>query len=162
LRRAESDQQRAKSLQTQRNLQSVAGTQSASSGVMSSVITYRDLEVWKQSMTLVEDCYRSTMAFPGSELYGLTSQLRRAAVSIPSNVAEGHCRPTTRAYTHYVGISLGSHGELETCIEIARRLTFLEPDETRKLLETANSVGRLLNGLYSSLERKLARENDRP
>ena len=73
-------------------------------------------------MDLVEQVYRATATFPKSELYGLTGQVRRAAVSIPANVAEGKCRPTTGAYAHHVGIALGSQGELETCIEIAARL----------------------------------------
>ena len=92
---------------------------------MAPPFTYRDLDVWKSGMTLVEQCYRNTASFPQSELYGLTSQLRRAAVSIPANVAEGHCRGTTKAYANHVNIARGSHGELETCIELAFRLGLL-------------------------------------
>src|SRR5687767_4368955 len=98
-------------------------------------MSHRDLETWQQSMTLVEECYRVTTSFPNSELYGLTSQLRRAACSIPSNVAEGHCRRSTKVYANHVSITLGSHGELETCLEIALRLGFLSEPEKRKLSE---------------------------
>ena len=80
-------------------------------------------------MDLVEVCYKTTAAFPRAELYGLTSQLRRAAVSIPSNVAEGHGRRTTKAYLNHVSIAIGSHAELATCIELAGRLDFLPPSE---------------------------------
>jgi four helix bundle protein len=120
-----------------------------------SMTTYKDLDTWKQGVDLVERCYESTAKFPQSELYGLTSQVRRAAVSIPSNVAEGHCRRTTKAYANHVSIALGSHGELETCVEIAFRLGFLVKDERDRLQLAIDSVGRLLYGLHRSLERKL-------
>ena len=92
---------------------------------MSIPFTYRDLDAWKLGMDLVEHCYRVTAIFPKSELYGLTSQMRRAAVSIPSNLAEGHCRHSTKVFINHVDIALGSHGELETCIELAGRLASL-------------------------------------
>jgi four helix bundle protein len=119
------------------------------------VTTYKDLDTWKQGIDLVEQCYQSTAKFPRSELYGLTNQLRRAAISIPSNVAEGHCRRTTKAYANHVSIALGSHGELETCVEIAFRLGFLVKEERERLQPAIDSVGRLLYGLHRSLERKL-------
>lgn len=117
--------------------------------------TYRDLEVWQLGTDLVERCYRATASFPKSELYGLSSQLRRAAISIPANIAEGHCRRTTRAYANHVSIAIGSHGELETCIELGARLGFLSADERARLLVVSDSVGRLLNGLYRALARKI-------
>jgi four helix bundle protein len=123
---------------------------------MAPPFTYRDLDVWKLGMTLVEQCYRGTASFPRSELYGLTSQLRRAAVSVPANVAEGHCRRTTKAYANHVKIARGSYGELETCIELAFRLGFLAADDRKHLLATSDSVGRLLTGLSRALARKLA------
>jgi four helix bundle protein len=128
---------------------------------MSTTFTYRDLEAWKQGMDLVEQCYRATADFPTSELYGLTSQVRRAAVSIPSNVAEGHCRRSTKAYANHVSIALGSHGELATCIDLCARLGFMKQAEANRLLSSSNSVGRLLNGLYRSLEAKLLHQSDR-
>jgi four helix bundle protein len=122
---------------------------------MSTMFTYRDLEVWKRAMDLVEHCYRSTTHFPKAEMYALSGQLRRAAISIPSNIAEGHCRRTTKSYINHVSIALGSHGELETCIELADRLGFLSRDEKRNLDDMTGTVGRLLNGLHRALERKL-------
>jgi len=94
---------------------------------MPTLRTYKDLDAWKQAMDLVEQCYRISKGFPRDERFGLTSQLRRAAVSIPSNVAEGHCRRKTRVYAHHVSIALGSHGELETLIEVSTRLGFISP-----------------------------------
>ena len=103
-----------------------SGTADASALGMPTTFTYRDLDAWKQGMDLVEECYRFTTAFPAHELYGLTSQIRRAAVSIPSNIAEGRCRHTTKTFTNHVSIALGSFGELETCIELSARLGFLK------------------------------------
>jgi four helix bundle protein len=122
--------------------------------------TYRDLEVWQQGMRLVRQCYRTTSAFPKAEQYGLTAQLRRAAISIPSNVAEGHSRRTTRTYANHVSIALGSHAELETCLEVACQLGFLRPEDRQKLQSTSDSVGRLLSGLHRSLAAKLASARD--
>jgi four helix bundle protein len=92
------------------------GTRRAICRRMNSIETYRDLEAWQFGMTLVERCYAETKGFPVDERYGLTAQLRRAAISIPSNVAEGACRRTTNAYINHVSIALGSHAELETCV----------------------------------------------
>jgi len=128
----------------------------SASGVTMPTFTYRDLIVWKQAMTLVEECYRLTAAFPKAEAFGLTSQLRRAAVSIPANIAEGHSRRETKPYRHHVSIAIGSHGELETYFELAARLGFLaQADKTRLMLQ-CDSVGRLLSGLHRSLKRKIA------
>jgi four helix bundle protein len=124
-------------------------------------IIYRDLEVWKLSMDLAEQCYRTTANFPRAELYGLTSQCRRAAISIPSNIAEGHCRRRTKVYANHVSIALGSHGELETCMELASRLGFLAAEDRRSLQALSDSVGRLLSGLYRSLGDKLDRGDAR-
>src|SRR5215217_9259480 len=96
---------------------------------MPSTRAYKNLDTWQHAMNLVEHCYKATATFPREELYGLTSQLRRAAVSIPSNVAEGCCRRNDKVYAYHVASSLGSHGELETCIELAHRLGFLKAQE---------------------------------
>ena len=117
--------------------------------------TYKDLDVWKQATDLVEACYRATASFPAAEVYGLSSQLRRAAVSIPSNIAEGHCRKSTRAYLNHISIALGSHAEVETCIEISSRLGLLRPTERTSLTNISDAVGRMLNGLHSALEQRL-------
>ena len=125
---------------------------------MASTRAYKNLDAWQQGMNLVEHCYKATVNFPREELYGLTSQLRRAAVSIPSNVAEGCCRRNTKVYAHHVAISLGSHGELETCIELAFRLRFLPASDRGALEQRAESVGKLLSGLHRSLEDKIRQE----
>ncbi len=104
---------------------------------------------------LVEHCYRATMLFPKSELYGITAQLRRAAVSIAANVAEGHSRRTTRAFLNHVNIALGSQGEVETLLEIAERLGYLASDEKRRLTDDVNAVARLLHGLRNALESRI-------
>jgi four helix bundle protein len=127
---------------------------------MSKIITYRDLEAWQVAMDFVEHCYLVTAKFPDSERYGLTSQLRRAAVSIPTNIAEGQCRKKPRIYANHVNIAVGSHGEAETCIEIASRLRFMSPDDKKRLLRDCDSTGRLLNGLYRSIEEKFMTTRD--
>jgi four helix bundle protein len=121
---------------------------------MPTIFTYRDLDAWKQGMELVEDTYKTSVSFPKSELYGLTSQLRRAAISIPANLAEGHSRRTTKAYLNHVSVAIGSQAELETHIELSRRLGFLTPDDSARLATAASSVGRLLYGLHRALARK--------
>ena len=87
-----------------------------------SIQTYRDLEVWTQAMVLCELIYDRTRTFLREEIYGLTSQIRRASVSIPSNIAEGHARASTKEYHHHVSIARGSLAELETQLLIAERL----------------------------------------
>jgi four helix bundle protein len=116
--------------------------------------TYRNLIVWKQGIDLVTECYKLTDRFPPSELYGLTSQLRRAAVSIPANIAEGHCRRETKPFRHHVSLAIGSHGELETYFELAARLGFLSEADRTRILELSDSVGRLLHGLHRSVKRR--------
>ena len=125
---------------------------------MNPIQTYRDLEAWQFGMRLVEHCYKETKQFPLDERYGLTAQLRRAAVSIPANVAEGACRHTTSVYINHVSIALGSHAELETCVEIACRLGYISAATKRALFDVSDSTGRLLNGLFRSLELKQSRE----
>jgi four helix bundle protein len=115
------------------------------------VQTYRDLEVWQRAISLVEQSYAATRQFPREEQFGLTGQLRRAAVSVPSNVAEGSARATTRAFINHVSIALGSLAEVETCTEIALRLGYLPAPSAKALDATASSVGRLLNGLLRAL-----------
>ena len=118
-------------------------------------MTYKDLQVWQKGMDLVVECYRLTGTFPPYELYGLTSQIRRAAVSIPSNVAEGHCRRSTGAYMNHVSIGLGSSGELQTCLEIAQRLEFVTPQRAAAFMNANDEISRMLYGLYNSLDAKI-------
>ncbi len=113
--------------------------------------SYRDLVVWKKSMTLVLEVYRCTQGFPRIETYGLTSQLRRAAVSVPSNIAEGQARLSTGEFRQFLGNARGSLMEVETQIQIARDLGYLEKSVSENLLNAAAEVGRILNGLLASL-----------
>jgi four helix bundle protein len=122
---------------------------------------YRKLETWQVAIDFVEQCYKVTRRFPREEVYGLTSQLRRAAVSIPSNVAEGYCRRNTKVYMNHVSIALGSHAEIETCVEIAVRLEFIDKSTQEALERDLASIGRLLNALHKSLEEKVSAEETR-
>jgi four helix bundle protein len=115
---------------------------------------YNDLIAWQKAMDLVEQIYMITRSFPKEELYGLTSQLRRAAVSIPSNIAEGHCRNGRREFVHHLSIALGSFGEVETQVIVAQRLGYLA--DSSSTLELASETGRILVGLMHSLERHVA------
>lgn len=118
---------------------------------MSSITSYRDLLVWQRSMDLAQAIYATTSRFPPAERFGLTAQMRRAAVSIPSNIAEGQSRNSTGEFLNFLGIARGSLAELETQLLLAGRLSLLpEPEQADRLQETAQ-VGRLLNGLMRSL-----------
>ncbi len=108
---------------------------------------HRDLVVWRKSMALVTDVYRATRGFPKDELYGLTSQIRRAAVSVPSNLAEGHGRNSRKEFPQFIGQARGSLVELETQLEIAQNLGFLSQAAASDLLSKASEVARMLNGL---------------
>jgi four helix bundle protein len=94
---------------------------------MPRTLGFRDLDVWQRSMDLVVEVYRITRAFPRSELYGLTDQTRRAAASVPANIAEGNGRLFRKEYAHHVSIARGSIAELSTCLEIAQRLEYVSP-----------------------------------
>lgn len=115
---------------------------------------YRDLIVWQKAMDLVVEVYEATKKFPKEEIYGLTSQVRRAAVSVPSNIAEGQGRRSTKEFLNRLSIAHGSLREAETQIMIAGRLAYLISREVDLLLEKAAEVGRLINGLSNSLLRK--------
>jgi four helix bundle protein len=109
--------------------------------------SYRDLKVWQEAMTRVEDCYRFSGEFPREELYGLTSQIRRAAVSIPANIAEGYGRNSPGSYIGFLRNAQGSLKELETHLLLAQRLEFGNYDRAAQLLKLCESIGRMLVGL---------------
>ena len=113
--------------------------------------SYRDLVAWQQAMDLVTAIYQITRCFPKEELYGLTSQLRRAAVSIPSNIAEGQGRRSAAEFRHFLGQARGSLMELETQVLIAERLCYVQRDPAAQILLQAAELGRVLNGLLYSL-----------
>jgi len=119
-----------------------------------SVKDYRELIVWQKAMDLVELVYRTTDGFPQKELYGLTAQICRAAVSIPSNIAEGQGRHSTRDFLHFLSIARGSLKEVETQVLIAERLGYVDQRAGSVLLELTAEVSRLISGLTSSLRGK--------
>ena len=112
---------------------------------------FRDLIVWQRAMELVESVYRATEDFPSKERYGLTNQLRRAAVSIPSNIAEGQGRNTTLDFLRFLSISRGSLQEVQTQIELTRRLGYLDEARCAEVSLLADEVAKLINGLCRSL-----------
>lgn len=108
---------------------------------------HRDLLVWQKAMVLVADIYRITRTFPKEEIYGLTSQLRRAAVSVPSNLAEGYSRNSRNELHHFVGQARGSLAEIETQVEIAKNLALLTEETNLELQARIAEIGRMLTGL---------------
>ncbi|MFZ5523118.1 MAG: four helix bundle protein [Pseudomonadota bacterium] len=115
---------------------------------------HNDLLVWQKAMDLVTDIYQITAAFPSEERFGLSSQARRAAVSIPSNITEGHGRKATGAYLNHLSIAYGSLMELETQTQIAVRLSFIAEDKASTLLKQMDEIGKMLTGLKNSLSEK--------
>ena len=116
--------------------------------------SYRDLLVWNKAMDLVVEVYRCTRSFPTDERFGLTAQLRRAAVSVPSNIAEGQGRLSTREFRHFLSNARASILEVETQLELASRLEFLSPSEAESIREAAAEVGRMLNGLLTAIRKR--------
>jgi four helix bundle protein len=112
---------------------------------------FRDLFVWQRAMELVEMIYRVTENFPSKEMFGLTNQLRRAAVSIPSNIAEGQGRNTTTDFLRFLSISRGSLQEVQTQFELARRLGYIGEESKLELALLSDEVAKLINGLCRSL-----------
>jgi four helix bundle protein len=117
------------------------------------VRSYRDLVVWQKAVEFVTEIYRLTYTFPKEEMFGLMSQMRRAAVSIPSNIAEGHGRLSRKEYIYLLGNARGSLAELETQVIIAVNLGYLDEGMMDRLLEQAGELGRILNGLLASLRK---------
>ncbi|HEY0459336.1 MAG TPA: four helix bundle protein [Pyrinomonadaceae bacterium] len=118
------------------------------------VQSYRQLIAWQKAMALVKQIYSLIKDFPKEEIYGLTSQIRRAAVSITSNIAEGQGRDSTKEFLHYLSIAYGSLMEVETQILIAESLNYLKSAETKLILEKTAETGRQINGLSRSLKQK--------
>lgn len=116
--------------------------------------SYRELIVWQKAMDLVEAVYRISQQFPSDERFGLTSQIRRAAISIPSNIAEGQSRGTPKDFSRFLDIAHGSLAEIETQFLIAGRLRYLNNQELNQLEAVAAEVGKLLNGLQRSVAPK--------
>jgi four helix bundle protein len=123
-------------------------------GEIMAVQHYRQLIAWQKAMVLVKEIYNLIKDFPKEEIYGLTSQLRRAAVSIPSNIAEGQGRDSTKEFLHHLSIAYGSLMEVETQLLIAESLNYLKSEETKLILGKTSETGRLINGLTRSLKQK--------
>lgn len=116
--------------------------------------SYRDLRVWQKSMDLAEHIYRATEEFPKAEIYGLTSQLRRAAISVPSNIAEGQGRTSRGEFRQFLGNARGSLLELETQLNLANRLAYLDDESLSMLCQECTSVSAMLNGLIASMSKR--------
>jgi len=112
---------------------------------------FKELKVWQQSVDLVTDVYNLTRIFPSEEIYGITSQIRRSAISIPSNIAEGAGRIKTGDFNHFLNIARGSSNELETQLIIAERLGFLNEKKSSETLNKIDSIQRMITGLQKSL-----------
>ena len=116
---------------------------------------YRELKVWQKAMDLVTVVYQYTKAFPKDEMYGLTSQLRWAAVSVPSNIAEGQGRRSTKEFLNQLSVVRGSLLEVQTQVEISKRLCYFDERVAGLIEENIGTVIRLLNGLMNALNRKI-------
>jgi len=113
--------------------------------------SYRDLEVWQKAMDLVVICYQIANEFPKNEIYGLASQLQRAAVSVPANIAEGRERQYSKEFLQHLSIAYGSLAEVETHVQIAERLDYIDSNKVEQILEKTSEVGKMLNGLRKSI-----------
>ena len=116
-----------------------------------SIKGYKDLIVWQKAMDFVEMVYRETKNFPKEELYSLTSQIRRAATSIPSNIAEGQARKSTAEFKHFLSFAKGSLAEVETQLLIAQRLSYINPKQLSELMDTHEQIGKMLTSLLARL-----------
>ena len=116
------------------------------------VKSYQDLIVWQKAMDLVEMVYQATKGFPKGELYGLTNQVRRAAVSIPSNIAEGQARQSTAEFKNFLSIAQGSRAEVETQIMIAQRLHYISQQQTDQILALSEEIKRMMYSLTAKLK----------
>lgn len=113
--------------------------------------SYKDLMVWQKSMSLAVKIYRTTQKLPASERFGLTSQLRRASVSVPSNIAEGYGRQSTGSYRQFLRISRGSLMEVETQIDICERLNYLAVSDTADIFKEITEISKMLTSLISKI-----------
>jgi carbamoyl-phosphate synthase large subunit len=123
---------------------------------------FQDLEVWQMAMDLSERIYRLTWEFPRHELYGLATQLQRASVSIPSNIAEGRMRGTLRDYAHFVSMARGSLAEVRTQLILAQRLDYTTAEQSNALLSSSEHLAKRLNALRKSLQSRLESEPSIP
>jgi len=116
---------------------------------------YQELKVWQAAMDLAELCYQATKGFPKEEVFGLTSQIRRASSSVPANVAEGQGRRSAKEFQRYLNIARGSINELETHVLLSHRVGLVDGSTLERILRAADEISRMLAGLRESLKRKL-------
>ena len=116
---------------------------------------YQDLEVWQKAMSLAEQCYLVTRTFPKEELFGMTSQIRRAAASIPANIAEGQGRQHTKEFLHFLSIARGSLKEVETHLMLSQRVGLMTVEQLETLLKLTDEISRKMSGLRKTLEKRL-------
>ena len=121
---------------------------------------YEDLILWRKSLDLAAAVHDCTRHFPRSEAFGLASQLRRAAISVPSNVAEGSARGSTREFVYFLRVARGSLAELHTQLHLARREGYVSDQKFEKLSDDLDEVGRILNSVVSGLKRRQTRRSD--
>ena len=124
--------------------------------------THKDLRVWRQSIEMVTSIYLMTQSFPKEEMFGLVSQLRRASVSVPSNIAEGYARGTDKEKLHFLRISSGSMSEVETQLILGLNLGYIDQEKYNELSETVTSVWKQLNSLISSIKKRLTPQEQLP
>jgi four helix bundle protein len=116
------------------------------------VSSYQQLKVWQTGIQLSKAVYGLTQKFPKDELYGLTSQIRRAAVSVPANIAEGHARDSTKEFLHHISIALGSLAEVETMLVLAQEFGYSDQAAVAALLQNTDEEGKMLRGLQKTLK----------
>jgi four helix bundle protein len=116
---------------------------------------FKDLVVWQKAMEMVTEIYKLTDSFPKREVYSLTDQIRRAAVSVPSNIAEGQAHHNNREFVHFLRHSSGSLAEVETQLHIAERLGYADATAIEQIVQRVNEVGRILNGLIGSIREQI-------
>jgi len=119
---------------------------------MAQIVTYKELIVWQKAMELVVEIYKLTGQFPKSEIYGLTSQMRRCAVSIPSNIAEGRRRGSKSSFRYFLLVAFGSGAELETQVEIVKKLSIIKDVNCLVIDSLLNEVMRILNTMIKNLK----------
>ena len=124
--------------------------------------THKDLRVWQQSIEMVTSIYLMTQSFPKEEMFGLVSQLRRASVSVPSNIAEGYARGTDKEKLHFLRMSSGSMSEVETQLLLSLNLGYIDQEKYNELSGTVTSVWKQLNSLISSIKKKVASQEYMP
>ena len=122
---------------------------------MGAIRSHRDLNVWQLGMEIAEQVYALTQSFPSEEKFGITNQLRRAAASVPANIAEGNGRDSTKEYLRFLSIAVGSLAEIETFLELATRLHFGDLEKANQLMELIGEERRMLCGLQRSLRKRL-------